>query len=283
MGIIPAYAGSTISTRPETRPPPDHPRIRGEHIVGSIGMVIGWGSSPHTRGARESLHQGDSLSRIIPAYAGSTTDSDCHCGARRDHPRIRGEHIRVAAGWLGSAGSSPHTRGALQARAPRAARTRIIPAYAGSTTCSCGRCSATTDHPRIRGEHPGGHFHVLWRRGSSPHTRGALGDGQGVVGDGRIIPAYAGSTAPGGRPAATTQDHPRIRGEHSGSRRPGGVLRRIIPAYAGSTRECLCLSISSRDHPRIRGEHPAPHPSATRPSGSSPHTRGALSYSPPKS
>ena len=29
------------------------------------------------------------------------------------------------------------------------------------------------------------------------------------------------------------------------------------------------------DHPRIRGEHPAPHPAATRLSGSSPHTRGA--------
>ena len=194
MGIIPAYAGSTISTRPETRPPPDHPRIRGEHIVGSIGMVIGWGSSPHTRGARESLHKGDSLSRIIPAYAGSTTDSDCHCGARRDHPRIRGEHIRVAAGWLGSAGSSPHTRGAPPQNHARRRRDRIIPAYAGSTSSSCSTCSSHSDHPRIRGEHNLLLWAMFSNNGSSPHTRGAPRGALSCSLAAGIIPAYAGST-----------------------------------------------------------------------------------------
>ena len=52
-GIIPAYAGSTSGASDDGRPVRDHPRIRGEHIVGSIGMVIGWGSSPHTRGAHQ--------------------------------------------------------------------------------------------------------------------------------------------------------------------------------------------------------------------------------------
>mgnify|MGYP000888912579 CR=1 FL=1 len=51
--IIPAYAGSTSGASDDGRPVRDHPRIRGEHIVGSIGMVIGWGSSPHTRGAHQ--------------------------------------------------------------------------------------------------------------------------------------------------------------------------------------------------------------------------------------
>ena len=49
--IIPAYAGSTSRSSRVCSRTPDHPRIRGEHIIGSIGMVIGWGSSPHTRGA----------------------------------------------------------------------------------------------------------------------------------------------------------------------------------------------------------------------------------------
>ena len=54
LGIIPAYAGSTVS----------------EH---SIAAVTG-GSSPHTRGALKM--------------------ADCHIVETRDHPRIRGEHRR---------------------------------------------------------------------------------------------------------------------------------------------------------------------------------------------
>ena len=91
-GIIPAYAGSTVT--PATAPGylPDHPRIRGEHIVGSIGMVIGWGSSPHTRGAPDQLDVPRLDLRIIPAYAGSTSWERRRRVPAWDHPRIRGEH-----------------------------------------------------------------------------------------------------------------------------------------------------------------------------------------------
>ena len=50
--------------------------------------------------------------------------------------------------------------------------------------------------------------------GSSPHTRGALQDTYPCHVKGRIIPAYAGSTAPARRPRLGRGDHPRIRGEH---------------------------------------------------------------------
>ena len=154
-GIIPAYAGSTIS---------------------GLGIRC-WksGSSPHTRGAH--LHNGKRSQRS------------------RDHPRIRGEHglrrqrrlppRRIIPAYAGStqktrlrpmrvSGSSPHTRGAL--------------------ANSRGYHWQLGDHPRIRGEHIGA-CHVEWqghgiipayagstaRRGnvvlvsvgSSPHTRGA--------------------------------------------------------------------------------------------------------------
>ena len=91
----------------------DHPRIRGEHILGRLWVPETLGSSPHTRGAL--LHPLERLdeTRIIPAYAGSTylpKEADIFEG---DHPRIRGEHLpgddRLGSG-LG-----------------------IIPAYAGST------------------------------------------------------------------------------------------------------------------------------------------------------
>ena len=155
----------------------DHPRIRGEHAVkffvknagsgiipayaGSTALVIppitaSAGSSPHTRGAR---------SRGCPA----------RCRAR-DHPRIRGEHSRfsfvrccgggIIPAYAGStladpgafevsAGSSPHTRGALR--------------------WDVGGALDAEDHPRIRGEHPASLYVVVSKPG--------------------IIPAYAGSTS----------------------------------------------------------------------------------------
>ena len=94
QGIIPAYAGSTVSL--------------------DVCRLMVPGSSPHTRGA--------------PA---SKTP---RCGSGRDHPRIRGEHqraypsprgqARIIPAYAGSTdpseaqvvrliGSSPHTRGAL--------------------------------------------------------------------------------------------------------------------------------------------------------------------------
>ena len=114
------------------------------------------------------------------------------------------------------------------------------------------------------------------RRGSSPHTRGALG-----------------------RPRGDTDyetDHPRIRGEHvfreirvrlqSGSsphtrgarqsRRIGGDDIGIIPAYAGSTSVWPDTKWLKTDHPRIRGEHLPQTSCIADKQGSSPHTRGAL-------
>ena len=175
------------------------------------------GSSPHTRGAPGR-----------PPCSGRT---------RRDHPRIRGEHLpcssrlRTPCGiipaYAGSTsssvspctrftGSSPHTRGAPEPQATRSLLTR--------------------DHPRIRGEHLVSSLY------------GRLVE--------RIIPAYAGSTIPcrgcpsspeGSSPhtrgaprlparrRSTRWDHPRIRGEHvvpgCQAAHPAG----IIPAYAGST------------------------------------------------
>ena len=132
-------------------------------------------------------------------------------------------------------GSSPHTRGAPPYHRRGLSWRRIIPAYAGSTNLHHYLKETTWDHPRIRGEH-----HRLgcagdFGRGSSPHTRGALRGVQGVVGDGRIIPAYAGSTSLASSGVIPVWDHPRIRGEHPRQRRLPDRPARIIPAYAGST------------------------------------------------
>ena len=156
-------------------------------------------------------------------------------------------------------GSSPHTRGALRVVAAEQSALGIIPAYAGSTWSILSQAATMADHPRIRGEHVWSARHGKTREGSSPHTRGAPHEAMAEYYEGRIIPAYAGST-PGPRSDRRPfKDHPRIRGEHYGdmsayelssgsSPHTRGARRRgprrrggggIIPAYAGST--CCCL------------------------------------------
>ena len=71
-GIIPAYAGSTPNLQGGVIWMEDHPRIRGEHTHAAAIEATAPGSSPHTRGAPHVEPRWRLLSRIIPAYAGST-------------------------------------------------------------------------------------------------------------------------------------------------------------------------------------------------------------------
>ena len=273
----------------------DHPRIRGEHDVDSLEDVDFWGSSPHTRGAPRSTRRHPRRGGIIPAYAGSTSVLSVELIRYPDHPRIRGEHEGLGRWSLRDTGSSPHTRGAHLNANSKINRHGIIPAYAGSTVKNGTFSTGIWDHPRIRGEHS-----PRWRprrtqSGSSPHTRGAPKSTRPKTTSPRIIPAYAGSTLYRRRLHRARQDHPRIRGEHSGAalsfwRRkgssphtrgaqpresPGGLSHRIIPAYAGSTSVAVGSCPRSWDHPRIRGEHITVARNDGSQKGSSPHTRGA--------
>ena len=116
--IIPAYAGSTQCSRFRPSGASDHPRIRGEHL-GLVGPSASReGSSPHTRGAPSTMRELSACSRIIPAYAGSTRRLSGRRSGPADHPRIRGEHIKISVTADTKRGSSPHTRGALPHHVP---------------------------------------------------------------------------------------------------------------------------------------------------------------------
>ena len=153
IGIIPAYAGSTLRGSRTTATRRDHPRIRGEHRSVVFLILDGSGSSPHTRGARILAEVVDGEHGIIPAYAGSTRPACRSTPARGDHPRIRGEHLVCGVTEPGLQGSSPHTRGALNSWTRTHAGSGIIPAYAGSTPRFDYIYFERWDHPRIRGEH----------------------------------------------------------------------------------------------------------------------------------
>ena len=111
--------------------------------------------------------------------------------------------------------------------------------------------------------------------GSSPHTRGALDDFVGLVGELGIIPAYAGSTGTQAWRGSLFRDHPRIRGEHdSGEGIPAAQVG-SSPHTRGALRVVRVRQGFGRDHPRIRGEHAVVRLERQSAIGSSPHTRGA--------
>ena len=132
----------------------------------------------------------------------------------QDHPRIRGEHVHIEAPRCPQMGSSPHTRGALEAEPGVTEAVRIIPAYAGSTLRPEPHRVREQDHPRIRGEHFREVGTLIFDEGSSPHTRGAPNGGESIAEKVGIIPAYAGSTPTTSSRCPPSPDHPRIRGEH---------------------------------------------------------------------
>ena len=131
----------------------------GEHSVSGKQNRCSPGSSPHVRGARAKASERIAREGIIPACAGSTARSFLFQSRSRDHPRMCGEHLFIAAAICSALGSSPHVRGALRQMTEAIAKSR--------------------DHPRMCGEHPPLERLRGGGAGSSPHVRGARDGLQG--------------------------------------------------------------------------------------------------------
>ena len=194
IGIIPADAGSTRSSRCAGSRRGDHPRGCGEHPEITVPFSSSTGSSPRMRGAPVSNPDRLMTTRIIPADAGSTRCLSIFWSNSQDHPRGCGEHGGRGQSARRVEGSSPRMRGAPDSLCKPIPRVGIIPADAGSTRQSLQANSKSRDHPRGCGEHLMICVKSYRIRGSSPRMRGA----QGVAGpsprSAGIIPADAGST-----------------------------------------------------------------------------------------
>ena len=173
-GIIPAYAGNTRGGSNATADIRDHPRVCGEHTSRNSSRRRMTGSSPRMRGTRHRRSVRSLRAGIIPAYAGNTGWYVSRYAARRDHPRVCGEHEPLLLPKLRTLGSSPRMRGTPVAKGPAMVMPR--------------------DHPRVCGEHILSFVKSFSWLGSSPRMRGTLGRGGARRVFRGIIPAYAGNT-----------------------------------------------------------------------------------------
>ena len=231
----------------------DHPRSRGVYDPNPEKDDEDPGSSPLARGLRCTMRRRWGIRRIIPARAGFTFLPHQGIDLIGDHPRSRGvygEEICLESVTGG-----------------------IIPARAGFTWRGRSRGGFESDHPRSRGVYRARARAFMPRLGSSPLARGLRIHLAYANQSRRIIPARAGFTSAGERPACRARDHPRSRGVYLSLRQregPGAgssplargllncvrgdsVICGIIPARAGFTLCGTRIMSSRRDHPRSRG------------------------------
>ena len=168
--------------------------MRGEHQSYYGGNQPERGSSPHARGTPKRMVSEHRNRGIIPACAGNTFDDCMHIREKRDHPRMRGEHMSDTIVFTSIMGSSPHARGTRRWRLPIRPAPGIIPACAGNTWKTMPIPRSSRDHPRMRGEHSKPQLGLPSGLGSSPHARGTLLVEPGRGHERGIIPACAGNT-----------------------------------------------------------------------------------------
>ena len=215
QGLIPAHAGKTHWLPGPRNLTKAHPRSRGENVAGRDDDVAAGGSSPLTRGKPRRTSGCRPPGRLIPAHAGKTPQTTPSRPSPPAHPRSRGENQAFDPTADGDDGSSPLTRGKRSVSATPTVVVGLIPAHAGKTKCTQHVEPPSQAHPRSRGENAwcttGGQPAI----GSSPLTRGKLGDLLTLHTEGRLIPAHAGKTQLPGAPTPHSWAHPRSRGENT--------------------------------------------------------------------
>ena len=185
-------------------------------------------------------------------------------------------------------------RGKLEVKEFKSTATRIIPAHAGQTSTLGMTVVRPSDHPRACGANDDFLVQLGAMVGSSPRMRGKRRLPQQILRRLRIIPAHAGQTRPGTRPASRWSDHPRACGANvavpvtlimvpgSSPRMRGkhmhmdmsSIAARIIPAHAGQTAPVCNPNRPPPDHPRACGANEVIYERLSQLIGSSPRMRG---------
>ena len=151
-GLIPAYAGKTLSMRKLGLPAGAHPRVCGENATQFVQFLNEKGSSPRMRGKRGRKIRCEKPAGLIPAYAGKTPHHPYRPPLTRAHPRVCGENCCEPPPEAATAGSSPRMRGKPWRNDGSESGWGLIPAYAGKTFRGANLISWIRAHPRVCGE-----------------------------------------------------------------------------------------------------------------------------------
>ena len=111
LGLIPTYAGNTLSGCMRCCPAGAHPHVCGEHLRLSLVALPALGSSPRMRGTPSCRLLKDGTHGLIPTYAGNTLLSLRVFSRTRAHPHVCGEHEPAEGTGESGVGSSPRMRG----------------------------------------------------------------------------------------------------------------------------------------------------------------------------
>ena len=132
-GLIPAWAGKTLSRRGDGLGGSAHPRVGGENHSPFSAPASSVGSSPRGRGKRRGGLFAHVDEGLIPAWAGKTIPALVASVEPGAHPRVGGENTNVRKGLNALAGSSPRGRGKPPTALSSICRFGLIPAWAGKT------------------------------------------------------------------------------------------------------------------------------------------------------
>ena len=211
--ITPACAGNSDKARGQSPEGRDHPRLRGEQVIGLLKLCYALGSPPLARGTDAARGHLCAAAGITPACAGN---SGCSAGvtpSRWDHPRLRGEQASSMTLTSRVIGSPPLARGTVRTGIFQPVNSGITPACAGNSNLVIYQCHKAGDHPRLRGEQSFSIFYSLRGLGSPPLARGTEREPQHEELEARITPACAGNRRPPEACRNHQRDHPRLRGE----------------------------------------------------------------------
>ena len=132
-GLIPTYAGNTLSRLIFSCSDRAHPHVCGEHVIVISVWYPGLGSSPRMRGTLRLRVPGTCSPGLIPTYAGNTNGACLEAAADGAHPHVCGEHKSATRAVAEIVGSSPRMRGTRLSLSDGGGSVGLIPTYAGNT------------------------------------------------------------------------------------------------------------------------------------------------------
>ena len=172
VGLIPAWAGKTMSAHRGARRRSAHPRVGGENAQRGFQPRLREGSSPRGRGKPLFGPFGLSGGRLIPAWAGKTRSMRSISVGVPAHPRVGGENRAGLCCLHIVYGSSPRGRGKPRSSVRSGVTWGLIPAWAGKTPSAPGPVLHGRAHPRVGGENRVAFVTGDHESGSSPRGRG---------------------------------------------------------------------------------------------------------------